>query len=395
MNYNQFDVLKAVRNSIVPHEHKPFKLKSLSYPDGGGFPSEAIPETKWAVFNTVMMDNAKAHQASVAQDKLTNQLKCVVNFGSAATPESRGIIERFFGTLERSGFHRLGNTTGSNPRDLKRENAEKIAKEIKLTYEDVCEILESLIAEYNNSVHSALNGYTPLQMMATKIHDARMPIYTVPQAQREKITNLTHFTVERKLCGGYEKGKQLHINYENKAYHGLDCRIPMTMLGEKVLLEVNPDDLRTVKMYRKDGSYFCDMIAEGEAGQIRHSLKTRQMANKASSKRSTPDSIFNPDIALLAEELAERGKKDRRVRTKAANIARDAQGGLDPKGPAEVIDLYPAEEKAPSVRPLRKAVGESPRKQKELSLDEINEIFAKYPGDSAAAIREINKLTKG
>jgi hypothetical protein len=54
----------------------------LSYPDKGGFPSEVIPETKWAIFNTILLDNAKAHQSKIVMDKLTNELKCVVNFGS-------------------------------------------------------------------------------------------------------------------------------------------------------------------------------------------------------------------------------------------------------------------------------------------------------------------------
>lgn len=395
MNYNRFDVLEAVKNSIVPHEHKDFKLKSLSYPDKGGFPSEVIPETKWAIFNTILLDNAKAHQSKIVMDKLTNELKCVVNFGSIATPESRGIVERFFGTLERSGFHRLPNTTGSNPRDLKREDAEKHAKDIKLTYEDMCEILESLIAQYNNSAHSALNGLTPLEMMETKIREARMPFYTLPQVDRGKIEELTHYTVECVLRGGYKKGKQLRVNYMSTTYVAADLMIPQCMANERVLIEIDPSDMRTVKMYRKDGSFFCTMRALGEKGQVRHSFKTLEMSNKARNKRTTPDTIFTPDISLLAEELAERGKTDRRSRTKAAIIAQDAKGALEPKGPAEVIDLYRTEEATPSVQPLRKAAGENLRKQKELSLDEINAIFAKYPGDSAAAIREINKLTKG
>lgn len=388
MNYNQYDVLAAIRNSIAIHEHEDFKLKSLTYPECGGFPSETIPECKWASINTIMLDNAKAHLASNVVNKLTD-LGCVVNFGSVATPETRGIVERFFGTLERAGFHRLPNTTGSNPRDLKRRNAEKYAKDIKLTYEDVCEILEAIIAEYNNSAHGALNGYTPLEMMATKIHDARMPIYTIPQSQREKVLSLIHYTVERTLRGGYEKGKQLRINHEGCAYHGLDVRIPMTMKNEKVLIEVDPNDLRIVKMYRKDGSFFCDMIAEGQYGQIPHTLNTRRLANKARRERMSPDSIFNPDISRLTEELVERGKKDRRSRTKAATILRDAQGKLDPKGPAEMIEFNHANERTSNIQPCRRAVGENHRKQEELTLEEINAIFAKYPGDSVTAIKEI------
>lgn len=396
MNYNQFDVLEAIKNSIAPHEHKAFKLKSLPYPETGGFPSEAIPEAKWALFNTIMLDNAKAHLASNVVSKLTTELGCVMNFGSVATPETRGIVERFFGTLERSGFHRLPSTTGSNARDPKRQDAEKHAAQIKLTYEDVCEILESLIAEYNNSAHSALNGYTPLEAMATKVSDARMPIYVVPQRGREKVMSLTHYTHTCTLRGGYNSGKQLRINFEGVAYHALDMRIPMSMNGEKVLIEVNPNDLRVVKMFRKDGTYFCDMIAEGEYGRIPHSLKTRQMANKARNKRMKPDSIFNPDISLLTEELTERGKKDRRSRTKAATIMREAKGELDTKEPAEIVSFTPAlKNETPRTQPRRKAVGETAHNKRELTPEEVIAIFKRYPNDQVAAINEINRLTKG
>lgn len=42
-----------------------------------------------------MLDNAKSHLAKNTLEKLLNSVKCTVNFGSVATPETRGIVERF------------------------------------------------------------------------------------------------------------------------------------------------------------------------------------------------------------------------------------------------------------------------------------------------------------
>ena len=52
-----------------------------------------------------MLDNAKSHLAGHTVNKIVDELKCSINFGSVATPETRGIIERFFGGLETRGFH--------------------------------------------------------------------------------------------------------------------------------------------------------------------------------------------------------------------------------------------------------------------------------------------------
>lgn len=52
--------------------------------------------------------------------------------GPVAVPVRRPIIERFFRTLEQNTFHRLPSTTGSNPLDPIRNNAEK--KPLNLIY---------------------------------------------------------------------------------------------------------------------------------------------------------------------------------------------------------------------------------------------------------------------
>ena len=45
----------------------------------------------------------------------------------------------------------MPSTTGSNIRDNKRNDPEKNSVKYHITYSDICELLEYLIAEYNNS----------------------------------------------------------------------------------------------------------------------------------------------------------------------------------------------------------------------------------------------------
>ena len=191
-NYNQQDVLMAIHNAIVPHEKIEFTCKAFNYPENGGYPSLAIPEIEWATFDMIMLDNAKSHLAKNTVDKLLNSVKCTVNFGSVATPETRGIVERFFKTLEINGLHRIPATTGSNSKDNKEIILKRKVLNIVLHIKIFVNFLEYLIAEYNNSAHTFLENQTPLQIMERRIKQAGMMPYIIPYEERNNIEKLTY-----------------------------------------------------------------------------------------------------------------------------------------------------------------------------------------------------------
>lgn len=318
-NYNQYDVLHAIHNSIVPHQKMDFSHKSLHYPKNGGFPSTAIPESQWAVFDMIMLDNAKSHLATNVLNKLTSGIKCTVNFGSVATPETRGIVERFFRTLETQGFHRLPGTTGSNIFDNKRKHPEKESVKYRISYNDICELVEYLIAEYNTSAHSSLENQTPLQVMQRRITAGAVP-YIIPASQRPDISKLTYFTVERTLRGGYKTGLKPHLSYKGVKYHAYNTSIPMQYIGQKVYIEVNPADVSHVDLYDKNGIFIAKMIASGEWGRRPHSLKTHEAAMKRKNKNAETNTPFTPHLSEFEEELRQNSKHSRRDRTQASIV---------------------------------------------------------------------------
>src|SRR3546814_6172646 len=87
--------------------------------------------------------------------------------------DDRPFIERFFGTLEESGFHRLPNTTGTGPGDIRRKDPEIAACKYFIQLEDLENLLDVLIANYNGTVHSSLAGRSPLEYLAWSQHRFR------------------------------------------------------------------------------------------------------------------------------------------------------------------------------------------------------------------------------
>lgn len=317
-NYNQYDVLNAIYNTIVPHKKIVFSHNSFKYPDNGGFPSLAIENTKWATFDMIMLDNAKSHLAKHTLDKLINTVKCSVNFGSIATPETRGIVERFFKTLEMQGFHRLPGTTGSNSRDSKRKEPEKESSKYKITYNDIVELLEYLIAEYNNSAHSSLENQTPLQVMKRRINNVGMKPFIIQEKYRNDLEKLTYFTVERTIRGGYKTGSKPHISYLGVKYHAYDVVIPMDYIGQKAYIEVNPSDVSHVDLYDVNGIFICNLVAVGEWGRRSHSIKMHEAAIKRKNQNLEYNTVFAPHLTEFENDLRTNAKNNRRARTKVA-----------------------------------------------------------------------------
>lgn len=327
-NYNQYDVIRAIKNAILPHEKMTFTVQGLEYPNNGGFPSDVLPETKYAYFDRIMLDNAKAHLSTLVVERMTRTLKSVMDFGSVATPETRGIVERFFGSLETRGFHKLRMTTGSSIKDLKRKDAEKEALKSGLTFELMCELLEVLIAQYNNTPHSGIGNKTPLECMTRRILEAGLYPSIADENLIADIERLENIFVERIVRGG-KNGKRAYIAYEGVQYRSNELALGDKFIGHRITLEVNPRDISSVEAYDDDGTYIGTLTARGEFGTKSHSLKTRKAALEHARERGRAKSEFDTPITALTQHLDEQAKDSRRAATRGDIIRREI-GDMEP-----------------------------------------------------------------
>jgi len=378
-NYSQTDVLAAIKDSIQPRAKVEFTIPGFCYPAEGGFPCFAIERANWAIFDAIMLDNAKAHLAHDVMSKITEKLKCAVNFGPVATPETRGIIERFFGVLEENGYHRIVSTTGSNAKDARRARAEKDAANYGVTYNDIAELTEYLIASYNNSAHTGLSGRTPIQVMKERMEGAGMAPCIADDKMKETVAGLTRLIVERTVRGTFSSGKRPYISYEGVEYRNEAISISDHLVGTKLFLEVDPGDISSVLAYTEDGIELGHLSAAGIWGRRSHSLKTRKEALKFANSNKTKNSPFYASLAGYEDELRNRAAQSRGARTKGERIRREQEsparqdaadgGGGGKEGAPKALDIG-----LPGKKSGTAAKQASEREECDISADYINEL---------------------
>ncbi|XOJ01492.1 hypothetical protein ACMX2M_07090 [Paenibacillus polymyxa] len=276
--YSASDFMQCARNAVKPHKRLELTIPGLSYHPIGGFPSEKFPEIAWAVWDVICLDNAKSHYARMVKDRLENLIGCFMNFGPVALPMRRGIIERFFKTLEENGFHRLPNTTGSGPKDPRRKDPEKQAIQLNITYEHLKQLIDVLISNYNGTPHGGIYHQTPLELLEKRLNVSGLTPRILEEDKRSEILFMQTIQ-KRTIRGSLGSGKKPYIQYEGVPYRSDKLANSAFLINTEVTLHVNVDDLRTLKAFLPDGSEFGYLTASGRWSLTPHSLQTRKAIN--------------------------------------------------------------------------------------------------------------------
>ncbi|HBB89504.1 MAG TPA: hypothetical protein DC047_18015 [Blastocatellia bacterium] len=273
--YNSNDVLRCIRNAIVPWKPMVLTIPNLRYPSGGGLPGGVIPKAEYAVWDELLYDNAKAHLSDRTRQKLQDLVGCDVNAGQIDNPDRRAIIERFFRTLEENGYHRIPSTTGSNPSDSRRQNPEKTAVALNITLEHLQELTDVMIAQYNAAPHSALGGRSPLEYLRYFTDRDDFLLRTVPERDRHNLS-LLNFSTTRVVRGNVKKGTAPYVEYLGVRYRNEVLVKTPELIGVRLDLSVNPDDMRSLVAYLPDGSELGVLTAHGLWGRTPHTFEMRE-----------------------------------------------------------------------------------------------------------------------
>ncbi|WP_273853662.1 hypothetical protein [Guptibacillus spartinae] len=216
----------------------------------------------------------------------------------------------FYCKIQENGFQRLPNTTGSNSKDPKRQNPEKNAIKYQITEQHLEELLDVLIAEYNAAPHGGLNYLSPLETLEQRIQKGEL-IRTMDENMREDFAILT-IQASRIVRGKFKSGVSPHINYEGVVYRSDVLVKSPDLIGTKLDLLVNTEDLRAVKAFLPDGSELGLLQATGKWFYTKHSLRTRKTINSLRSRKLIH--FTNADDPILIyykylEEEVSKGKK--------------------------------------------------------------------------------------
>ena len=250
--YNQYDVLLCMENSIIPYE----SITEMA----DGFYSQIISSAQWSVFEEIYMDNAMSHLSKA----VCNQVKVngiTIIFGPVATPISRPHIERFFKTLEEMCFHRLPSTTGSDINDIRRVNAETDALKYDITLDNLMEITEIAISEYNKKPHNSLKGFSPLGIMEQRIDMLGYHPRKVPINKREDFGLKIY--EERKIRGNKSSGIRPYISFMNNRYTSPQLADSYHLIGNTIYLEIDPKNIYEIKGTLESGITIDNLKIKG------------------------------------------------------------------------------------------------------------------------------------
>ena len=189
--------------------------------------------------------------------------------------------------------------------------------------------MEVLIAEYNCTPHSSLNGLSPLECMRKKVFEAGMFPVFANEHLMPAIEQLC-MRYERRIVRGKEgTGKRPYINFMGSQYRGNELSVSRSFVGKEIVIWYDPRDISMVQAYMDNGTYIGALKASGEFGTKSHSLKTRKQANQLSRELLRDNLEFRTPISDYELYLNELGQKSRRAATKA-DIVRREQGRPTP-----------------------------------------------------------------
>ncbi|HHM7706095.1 TPA: integrase [Pseudomonas aeruginosa] len=272
-NYDQIDLLKAVFNSLAPHQRPLEVLPNIHYASSGGFPSEH--GCAWETWATLKFDNAWAHKAKHVVRVLHDRVGCVAEFGRPYTPNDRPIIERFFLFIVQHYSHRIIGTTGSDSRDRIIERLSPSSKkplQMLLTLDELKSTIDKVVSDYNGRPHSSLQAHSPLEIFCLRHSETALPPNKLSECYRD--AGLFTMAREAVIVKSSSKYGGAYINFAYLKYRNPDI-LRSDSAGRHMFIEYSREDVSFVRLLDEDGTYIGILSPPHPWCLQQHSLKVR------------------------------------------------------------------------------------------------------------------------
>jgi len=320
--YSRYDVIKTIENALEPHRTRSFTIAGLAFDARDGFPSQRLPELGYVTWEWMKLDNAKANLANESLAAMCEFVGCCVDAGPKYSPDERPYIERFFGTIASRLSSRLPGYTGSHPRDLRRALADpKGNLRLFVSLDELDELVEYAIGSYHGTPHAGLNNVTPLEAIEYFVRGRQQLLTWLPEHHRRTLC-LMQSAVRCRVRAYLEKGVRPHINLHGARYTSNVLACSTHLIGQRLLVYMNADDMRSVRAFLADGSELGVLDAQGAWRVMPHTLTLRRKILKEKANRgSLASASANPIEDYLNVKLAQ-AKKKRKVASDLSQAVR-------------------------------------------------------------------------
>lgn len=274
--YNKDDVAAALQSALTPFFPRKYTIPDLEIEEGGGFPSSMFPETAYACWDWFRFDGAKSHLAAATLERLTQVVGCWTDNGPAGEPDARPFIERFFRLLSRHFAHRFPGTLGSDPEAIEKALGDPGGDiSLLIDYDELVQLLEVVIANYNGRGHGGVLGLTPLEAMRHSLRRKSFYLRTLPRFLRSTLCLLQEAKVVP-VKGSLKDGVRPHINFSNVRYTSKELAGSADLINKKIRIYYDVRDIRTLRAFFEDGTELGILTAARPWNATPHSLRLRQ-----------------------------------------------------------------------------------------------------------------------
>jgi len=304
------DVLLTVRNALTKWTPRVLSTPGMTYGPGSGFPSARDSRFVGACWDEFSIDGALANLSVRVAGKLERVVGARSIVLPRRIPNDRPFVERFFKALEESGFHRLPNTTGNGPTDPRRDHPEHAAVRYSLQVEQLEELLDVLIANFNGTPHSSIGYRTPLEYVSYVCEAQR---HWPRQADPGEVARVLNLFKSVTLRGGIETGRRPYVHYLGVNYSSDVLKFANHWVGQKLSIEIDVRDLRSVRAYAPNGAEIGVLRAAPPWHRTPHTLEMRQAVNALVSRKQLHYLEQSDPIMALLEHLESLARKGRSV----------------------------------------------------------------------------------
>lgn len=303
---NADDILRVIRHAAsgtwIPME---LTIPGLRYPDGGGLPSGVIDGAQGALWSATMFDGALAHLSAAVHARARAALGFAINWGPVAHFERRPNVERTFNQIARTLFKRLPSTTGSNPQSGRADEAERKAIEHRIRASEVEQLLDVTFAQHNATPSEGLSYLSPLE--AIRYFMERPERFECRKRPAGIAAEAGFSQYETAIVrGSRSAGRRPYIQVDRVRYTNNVLASSGHLIGARLLLEVDEDDMRQVKAYLPNGAELGVLKAHGKWGLTKHSRRTRKAINSLITKRLITVTGFDDPMQVYMRHLATR-----------------------------------------------------------------------------------------
>lgn len=208
--------------------------------------------------------------------RLTEVVGCWTDAGPFGSPNDRPIIERFFGLIARHFAHRVTGTTGNRPDDIVKMLGDPDGDvSLLMRLDELEELVDVVISDYNGESHDGIGGRTPLEAMRQMLGKPDGNVRCLAVERRNKLCLLQDARVVT-IRGSFERGTRPHINFEGVRYSSDLLSSSAILIGKEIRIYFNVKDLRFVQAFYADGTELGVLMAARPWCFTPHSLRMRK-----------------------------------------------------------------------------------------------------------------------